>query len=239
MSLASRWVVRARRTASTVRRDLALRRALARVRRLGAGEYPPPSPCLAGLRTAFGNEGWSADVPYLEELCRLVSHTQGAILECGSGVTTLLLAALTEAARRPVHVFEHLPDWHERLHRDLSRLGAPAVDLRCLPLVSYGAFDWYRRPLLPPGTLFSLVVCDGPPGQTRGGRYGLLEVMGDHLADECVILLDDAERESEQQVVHRWKKRFDLVETSRTERFVTLVLRKSPALPRPAARTTR
>ncbi|MBI4880903.1 MAG: hypothetical protein HY812_14790 [Planctomycetes bacterium] len=233
MSFASQWVVRARHVASALRRDLALRRAVARVRRLRAGDAPSPSD-LARLRAAFGNDGWSAGVPYLEELCRLVGQTHGAILECGSGVTTLLLAALTESDQRPVLALEHLPDWHARMRRDLFRLGAQGFDLRCLPLASYGAFDWYRRPLLPPGLLFSLVACDGPPGQTRGGRYGLLEVMSDHLADECVILLDDAQRESEQQVVRRWKERFRVVETHGCERYVALLLRGKEA-PLPGA----
>jgi hypothetical protein len=53
---------------------------------------------------------------------------------------------------------------------------------------------------------FGLVVCDGPPSQTLGGRYGLAPVMKDRLGPGCVILLDDASREGEQEVVQRWAK---------------------------------
>ncbi|MHC4846180.1 MAG: hypothetical protein ACYTCU_08465, partial [Planctomycetota bacterium] len=46
---------------------------------------------------------------------------------------------------------------------------------------------------------------DGPPGDTRGGRYGLFPLMGGRLAPGCVLLLDDAEREGEQDVARRWE----------------------------------
>ena len=35
---------------------------------------------------------------------------------------------------------------------------------------------------------FSLVICGGPPGSTRGGRAVLLSVMGANLAADCIVL---------------------------------------------------
>jgi len=52
---------------------------------------------------------------------------------------------------------------------------------------------------------FALVVCDGPPADTPGGRYGLVPVMREHLSRGCVILLDDAEREHERTIALRWQ----------------------------------
>ena len=54
----------------------------------------------------------------------------------------------------------------------------------------------------------SLVICDGPPGDTRGGRYGLLPVCASHLADGCVILMDDAERMGEQAAISNWQNQY-------------------------------
>jgi hypothetical protein len=51
---------------------------------------------------------------------------------------------------------------------------------------------------------FRLVICDGPPGATAGGRYGLLPVLGERLAAEATILLDDSDREGEAEVLQRW-----------------------------------
>jgi hypothetical protein len=55
---------------------------------------------------------------------------------------------------------------------------------------------------MPPA--FQLVICDGPPGETPGGRYGLWPVLGQRLAPGAVILLDDADRPGEEEVLRRW-----------------------------------
>ena len=62
---------------------------------------------------------------------------------------------------------------------------------------------------------FALVVCDGPPADTVGGRYGLVPIMRDRLAPGCAILLDDAEREHERAIARRWQ-----LELGATHQFV-------------------
>jgi hypothetical protein len=52
---------------------------------------------------------------------------------------------------------------------------------------------------------FALVVCDGPPGSTKGGRFGLVPIMRERLEPGCVILLDDASREQELAIARRWE----------------------------------
>lgn len=44
---------------------------------------------------------------------------------------------------------------------------------------------------------FSLVLCDGPPASTVGGRSGTLPRLHPHLGDEYVVLIDDAHRDGE------------------------------------------
>jgi hypothetical protein len=78
------------------------------------------------------------------------------------------------------------------------------------PLSDYGEFAWYGSPELEsmPNN-FSLVIADGPPENTKGGRYGLLPVMHAQLAPGAVILLDDAERVSEQTVLNQWQAQYN------------------------------
>jgi len=47
---------------------------------------------LERLNWAWGSEDWSGEVPYLQSVRREAMLTKGHILECGSGLTTLLLA---------------------------------------------------------------------------------------------------------------------------------------------------
>jgi len=79
------------------------------------------------------------------------------------------------------------------------------VTVHIAPLRSWDRFDWYDPPMdcIPRG--FGLVICDGPPGATRGGRFGLFPVMQDCLATDAVILLDDADRAGEREVAERWQ----------------------------------
>jgi len=83
------------------------------------------------------------------------------------------------------------------------------VILCTTPLKDYGDFCWYDAPLASMPASFSLVVCDGPPGATKGGRYGLVPVLGKRLSYGCVIMLDDAAREQELAIARRWEAELD------------------------------
>ena len=180
-----------------------MRRAMRRLVALPPGTTPERR-LLDELRAAWDNEGFTADIDYLAEVARHAAQTPGPVLECGSGLTTLLLGAL--AGRRGVEVWalEHDPQWRRRVGTALRDHVAGQVYLWLSPLSDYGAFDWYAAPLPLMPEEFRLVVCDGPPDDTRGGRFGLLSVIGDRLPPGAVILLDDAARESEQDAVRRW-----------------------------------
>jgi Methyltransferase domain len=161
------------------------------------------SRALRWVRMGWGNEGWSADTAYLEAVCNWAGQVKGPILECGSGLTTLLLGLI---AGDQVTTLEHLPKWKNRVQQTAAKYSVP-VNLFTAPLVDYGGFHWYSLPpLLPAG--FELVICDGPPSATVGGRYGLLPVAGSLLAQNAVILMDDVERSDEQAIIARWKREF-------------------------------
>lgn len=152
----------------------------------------------------WGNEAWSADATYLRECVRLALSAKLPVLECGSGLSTLLLSAACRVSGVELWTLEHLPTWAERTKACLRRFDLPQAQLCVAPLRHYGQFEWYEAPLdrMPPQ--FGLVICDGPPSSTQGGRYGLIPVMRARLSANCVILLDDAQRPSEAGVMSRW-----------------------------------
>jgi hypothetical protein len=196
--------------------DQTLRRAVRHVAALGPGETPSRE-LLADLLTGWSNEGFAADLDYLEEVSRRAASVEGHVLECGSGLTTLLVGLL--AGRRGFETWslEHHAGWHARVASALEEQNVPRARVVVAPLKSYGAFSWYDPPLAEMPEAFRLVVCDGPPGDTPGGRYGLLPVMRGRLPAGAVVLLDDAERPDERAVLGRWSDeygvRFELRET--------------------------
>ena len=187
----------------------ALHATLNQIARLPPRELPPAH-LLKRLQTAWDNEGIAAQTAYLLEVARHVSQTSGPILECGSGVTTLLIGLLAE--RRGVHswTLEHFPEWHKRVTEALARQNITSVNNCFAPLRDYGDFSWYDPPREGLPDKFSLIVCDGPPGSTKGGRYGVVPVLKEKLAPGTIILLDDADRDAEADALRRWSELLEL-----------------------------
>jgi len=181
------------------------RRAMAAFLKDPLAATEPGSPVLADLVYGWGNDGWSALQEYLAACIRHALAAGGPILECGSGLTTLLVGAAARRAGRSLWSLEPLPAWGERVGGGLRRHGLDSVHLCLAPLRDYAGYAWYDPPLAAMPDDFSLVICDGPPGSTWGGRYGLLPIMGKKLASDCVILLDDAARTEEQAIARRWQ----------------------------------
>jgi hypothetical protein len=159
---------------------------------------------LSDLVRGWGNS-WSAQLEYLEGTLSEVRRNDGPILECGSGLSTLLIGAIAQTRGASVWSLEHEPRWAERVQKYLHQYGIYSVTVCMAPLRSYGEFDWYGLSALQPvPNGISLVICDGPPGSTRGGRLGLVPVMLEKLRADCTILLDDGARAEERAIAERW-----------------------------------
>jgi hypothetical protein len=193
-----------RRLIRRAHRRRTLAAALRRLARLPRPELADRS-LLEDLVYGWGNEGFSAGPDYLREALRLVAEARGPVLECGSGLSTLLAGIAARRSGVTVWSLEHNPDWHGWVGGELRRFGVGGVELCLAPLRDYIGFHWYDPPRgrLPSG--IRVVLCDGPPGTTPGGRYGMLPVLGPYLAPGCVVLLDDADRTGERETLRRWR----------------------------------
>jgi len=150
------------------------------------------------------NNPWSAQEEYIQAFLRSARQAPGPILECGSGLSTILLGAVAQRTGNRVWCLEHDLDWSLKLRRCLNRYSIDSVEICLTEIVDYGSYCWYAPPLRELPNDFALAVCDGPPGTTPGGRYGFLPVMSSRCRPGCEILLDDANRPSEQEVLERW-----------------------------------
>jgi predicted O-methyltransferase YrrM len=161
------------------------------------------SPVVRDLIWGWHNEGWSVNDEYLVACIHHALHTDGPILECGSGLSTIVLGLVARSREVPMWSLEHIPEWADRVGRNLKRFHIDSVRLCVRPLKVFPEFSWYDAPLnsMPE---FSLIICDGPPAETRGGRYGLLPVMRSKLKPGAMILLDDTLRDHERAVAGRW-----------------------------------
>jgi hypothetical protein len=177
------------------------------VKRLTRRRAPPAYSTLwTDAVYGWGNEKWSADEMYLAEVVLTAETTKGSILECGSGLTTLLMSAVAARRGLQVHALEHNETWHARVRDAIREMGGATTTVHLASLRAFAEYDWYDARLEDFPSDFTLVVCDGPPGSTRGGRSGMLPTMRGKLARQCTVLLDDVSRPAERELAIGWSR---------------------------------
>ncbi len=173
---------------------------------------------ILGLGEALGlNQGlpytrhWSAAPDFLALLVEHLRRERPAVIvECGSGLSTLILARVCAIdGRGLVWSLEHAPNCAAQTRDALARYGlARVANVLDAPLRRYRldgeAYDWYDLIGLPSRAI-DLLVVDGPPGSLGPlARYPALPLLRARLAPGCTIFLDDADRPDERAIVARW-----------------------------------
>lgn len=139
-----------------------------------------------------------------------------AILELGSGVSTLMLGQVLKR-RGGGHLLsiDHDPVWAERTRQQVAFLGLGdfvTVFDRPLKAQSVGnqSFHWYDIPAARLDELgpIDLLLVDGPPEleiNAMAARYPAMPMLRQRLSPHALIFVDDAGRQTEQSMVERWQ----------------------------------
>lgn len=167
---------------------------------------------LGFSRSLPPTRGWAGSPDYLAELAGYVQRNRPrAVVECGSGVSTLIIArALQLNGEGHVHTLEHSPEHGRTTRALLQRHGVEAwATVVDAPLRDHAlageSWPWYTIDALPGGPI-DLIVVDGPPKRTRSlARYPAMPLLGPRLAASGAVVLDDAARPDEREIVRRWK----------------------------------
>lgn len=149
---------------------------------------------LMQLSQEWGNEPYSASVELLKMAVHVARQVRGPILETGSGLTSLAMAASNPLIE--VHCLEHSAMWGAKTVEAAKRLGLVNIHVHTAPLVDTPAGRWYDPPRGLPWESFDLVLCDGPP-RLEGNRRILFGVMATHDCRPRCILVDDADTEGD------------------------------------------
>jgi predicted O-methyltransferase YrrM len=142
-------------------------------------------------------------------LSEIVINERRMVVECGSGNSTVFMARLFAQHQIDGHVesIDHDHDWaaltaaalvRDQLERFATVTYAPLVD------------GWYDRERLPECEQIDLLVIDGPPAYDRGrelAREPALDAFWDRLAPDATIVLDDARRSAERNLIASWQER--------------------------------
>ena len=156
-----------------------------------------------GFDTLLFPGGYAANATLLLEIFRVLETLRpNAVLECGSGESTGILAY--HARRHPdcsVVSLEDQPAWSAKIEHRFLAGGKPAnFELVTAPLDTVADEDdnrrkWYKGEAVDRALSdrrFNLILVDGPSGRSGAGRAGLLSRFPHLIDEQFVLFFDDA-----------------------------------------------
>lgn len=179
--------------------------------------------------------GWSA-TPELALIIyqEIRKQMPNQILEVGSGISTLIASyGLEQNGQGSIISIDHDAKYAEKTKQQLRNHDLKKfAQVKVCPLVPYeieGAkWQWYELENLELTEKVDMLLIDGPPLKTnKYARYPALPLLIDHLSDQAVIIVHDAYRPSEADILEKWQQRFPELscEIENTEKGIA-ILRK-------------
>lgn len=175
---------------------------------------------LANLAPALGDlyfpfAGMAMEPSTLRDLLAYI-QCQGArhIVECGTGVSSILIArVLRQGGEGHLVSIEQHPAWAEKVRLAAAAEGLAEWLTVVTAPVEYAAEigqEWYaldpvRAAVQRLGPIDMLIV-DGPISVDASTRYPALPVFRGLLRHDAVVVLDDAHRDAEAEVLRRWRE---------------------------------
>lgn len=149
-----------------------------------------------GINDPFYPLRSAATYSYLYLLLRAAQELgELRILELGAGQSTILIDRLAQRFPIQCTTLEHDEFWQQHI------AGQVEVDVRHAPLVprlSRGhQADSYDPAVIDAEARFNVLLVDGPRSSKRRSRWGCLAFIEQHLEDDFLIIIDDAERPGE------------------------------------------
>jgi hypothetical protein len=145
----------------------------------------------------------------------VVLHDRRIVLECGSGVSTIVLGRLLASRRGRVVTLEHDRGWARIVRRLVAEDGLEdtvAIVEAALAPVPVGDLEWYDLEVVTralSGLCCDLLLVDGPPAWREGqelARLPALPLLRQYCAASATIVLDDAGRQGEREIVRAWER---------------------------------
>ena len=164
---------------------------------------------LQRLVYLWGNEGWSGLSSYLSACLNHTEKADGYILECGSGLSTILMGIIAKSKQIKIISLENSKKWKDRTSWYLKRFNLNNVTILYTPIIDRGTYQWYDLEKSTIPEKVSLVVLDGPPGDIKGGRTGFFPECKELITTGTVILVDDVIRKDEMQMVIEYSASMD------------------------------
>ncbi|MCA9994141.1 MAG: class I SAM-dependent methyltransferase [Anaerolineales bacterium] len=158
------------------------------------------------------------------DLLNLVEYIQQnnsqAIVECGSGLSSLIVAtALRQKNSGHLFSIEEDLNWYNLMCNLIkTHQLSDWITVVYAPLEAYKQkginTEWYSSQMLKPifdtFDRLDVVIVDGPIRSNKTSRSPALFAFAPLIDHSTLVILDDANRQEEQQVITTWKEMFDI-----------------------------
>ena len=156
--------------------------------------------------------GWAGSPDFLLVVAdEVLDRKPSCVMECSSGISTLVVARCLQMIGSG-HVFslEHDLEYAEKTRSLLERYGlADWATVIHAPLQKKSnETPWYSEEAIPFNLpAIEMLIVDGPPHSTGAlARFPALPRLMSRLSEKCIIILDDASRKDEVEMVEKWKE---------------------------------
>lgn len=147
---------------------------------------------------------------------------RSSIVECGGGISTFYIARLLASRGGHLYTIENDRFWMDLLQDTLAKEGlTDLVTLIYAPLKSTDLalenIPWYDTEAisksLSQDKKIDFLFVDGPPAydeEIKYSRYPAVPYFRSQLANDFTIVIDDANRNGEQEIIKRWQEILNL-----------------------------
>ncbi|MGB0347384.1 MAG: class I SAM-dependent methyltransferase [Balneolaceae bacterium] len=160
--------------------------------------------------------GWAA---FPELISTILQHVKSSnpkyIVELGSGSSTIITSyLLEEIGKGKILSFDHDEKYGKITENRLEEHGlSEFAYVISSPLktikIDGNSYNWYDIDVNLLKDKIDILVVDGPPEKTqKHARYPALPYFYDNLSESAIIILDDAGRTEEKEIVAMWLKKY-------------------------------
>lgn len=190
--------------------------------------------CLESLSPLIANwaylpmTDWAAGpIFYTHLLNEIVVNNRRHVIECGSGISTILIARLIKINDLKIKFvsIDHDGKWQDVVKNILVADKIDGlVNFVASPLANYDGHPWYDKEKLKCDAHdVDMLVVDGPISDSPMTRLGAVPHFLNNLSQESyAIFLHDTDRAPEKQIVAIWKKLLGAVNVNGFCRYTLL-----------------
>ena len=175
-------------------------------KKLGLAEALPPM------------RGWAGSPDFLLAVAdEVLARKPGTVMECSSGVSTLVVARCLQLnGAGHVYSLEHDLKFASKTRKLMDQYGLSnwGTVLDAPLQTEHTETPWYNEEVIPQELArIDMLIVDGPPTSTAAlARFPALPRLMSRMADRFIVLVDDADRDDEAEMLKRWRDLFPHLE---------------------------